>query len=114
TEPLLTRAEARAVVDDDAVWHDLVEAPIGEAIERGFTDDVVRGVVLTDALIGTFAPNIDPELHGNRCFLYHVIGGGTGDWDVPVGGMGAVTGELARAARLASATIITDAEVTSI
>lgn len=114
TEPLLTRAEARAALGDDAVWRDLVEAPIGKAIERDFADDLVRGVVLTDALIGTFAPNIDPELHANRCFLYHVIGGGTGDWDVPVGGMGAVTGELARAARLAGATILTDAEVTAI
>ena len=43
----------------------------------------MRGVVLTDALIGTFAPNVDETLAGNRCFLYHVIGGGTGDWDVP-------------------------------
>jgi len=70
--------------------------------------------VLTDALIGTFAPNIDDSLAANRCFLYHVIGGGTGDWDVPVGGMGAVTGELARAARLAGAELLTGAEVTAI
>jgi phytoene dehydrogenase-like protein len=114
TEPLLTRAEAKRALDDDAVWRDLIEAPIGEAIQREFASDLVRGVVLTDALIGTFAPNIDADLHGNRCFLYHVIGGGTGDWDVPVGGMGAVSGELARAARLAGATIITGAEVTAI
>ena len=76
TEPLLTRSEAKRALDDDAVWRDLIEAPIGEAIEREFASDLVRGVVLTDALIGTFAPNIDHELHGNRCFLYHVIGGG--------------------------------------
>ena len=49
----------------------------------------MRGVVLTDGLIGTFAPAVDPSLAANRCFLYHVIGGGTGDWDVPIGGMGA-------------------------
>ena len=114
TEPLLTRSEARAALGDDAVWRDLVDEPIGDAIAREFADDLVRGVVLTDALIGTFAPNVDPELHGNRCFLYHVIGGGTGDWDVPVGGMGAVSGELARAAQLAGARILTDAEVTAI
>ena len=114
TEPLLTRSEARAALGDDALWRDLVDEPIGDAIAREFADDLVRGVVLTDALIGNFAPNIDPELHGNRCFLYHVIGGGTGDWDVPVGGMGAVSGELARAAQLAGARILTDAEVTAI
>ena len=114
TEPLLTRAEARAALGDDTLWRDLVERPIGETIEAAFDDDLVRGVVLTDALIGTFAPNIDESLAANRCFLYHVIGGETGDWDVPVGGMGAVTGELARAARIAGAEIITGAEVTAI
>ncbi|WP_179494306.1 NAD(P)/FAD-dependent oxidoreductase [Leifsonia sp. AK011] len=114
TEPLLTRTEARAALGDDALWDWLVERPIGEAIEERFSGDVARGVALTDALIGTFAPNIDPALDGNRCFLYHVIGGGTGDWDVPVGGMGAVSGELARAARLAGAEILTDATVTAI
>lgn len=114
TEPLLTRSEARRAVGDDAVWNSLIEQPVGSAIERTFDSDLVRGVVLTDALIGTFAPNIDETLAGNKCFVYHVIGGGTGDWDVPVGGMGAVTGELARAARLAGAEIVTGAEVTRI
>ena len=114
TEPLLTRSEARRAVGDDAAWTDLIERPVGATIEERFTSDLVRGVVLTDALIGTFAPNVDPTLAANRCFLYHVIGGGTGHWDVPVGGMGAVTGELARAARLAGADLVTGAEVTAI
>jgi phytoene dehydrogenase-like protein len=70
--------------------------------------------VLTDALIGTFAPNIDPTLASNRCFLYHVIGNETGNWDVPVGGMGAVSAELLDAARRAGAEIVTGAEVTAI
>jgi len=114
TEPLLTRTESRRAVGDDALWASLIERPVGDTIAETFTSDLVRGVVLTDALIGTFAPNVDETLAGNRCFVYHVIGGGTGDWDVPVGGMGAVTGELARAARLAGAEIITGADVTSI
>ncbi len=114
TEPLATRSEARRLVGDDALWDDLIENPIGDAIERDFADDLVRGVVLTDALIGTFAPNIDPTLAGNRCFLYHVIGGGTGDWDVPVGGMGAVSGALWRAAVDAGAHLVNNAEVTAI
>ena len=53
------------------------------------------GSSLTDALIGTFAGAHEASLRQNRCFLYHVIGNGTGAWDVPVGGMGALTGELA-------------------
>ena len=47
------------------------------------------------------------DLRQNVCFLYHLIGGGTGDWDVPVGGMGAVTDALARAAAAAGADIRT-------
>jgi phytoene dehydrogenase-like protein len=114
TQPLLTRSEARAAVADDHLWQSLIEEPIGATIERAFADDLVRGVVLTDALIGTFAPNVDPSLAGNRCFLYHVIGNETGNWDVPVGGMGAVSAELLDAARNAGADFVTGAEVTAV
>ncbi len=114
-DPLLTTAEARGLIGDE-LWTDFIERPIGEVIERSFDDDLVRGVVATDALIGTFASvrSAAGDLAANRCFLYHVIGGGTGDWDIPVGGMGAVTGELLNAALKAGATIVTGAEVTSV
>ncbi|MEU5807893.1 NAD(P)/FAD-dependent oxidoreductase [Streptomyces sp. NPDC047718] len=111
TEPLPTRAELRARIGDDAAWRMLFEEPLGQAVEKYFADDLVRGVVLTDGLIGTFADAHDPSLAQNRCFLYHVIGGGTGDWDVPVGGMGSLTRALAGAARAAGAHIATGHEV---
>jgi phytoene dehydrogenase-like protein len=114
TQPLLRRSEARAALGDDRLWESMIERPVGELIAASFDDDLVRGVVLTDALIGTFAPNIDETLAGNRCLLYHVIGNETGDWDVPVGGMGAVTAELLDAARRAGAEIVTGVEVTGI
>ncbi|MBL1096790.1 phytoene desaturase family protein [Streptomyces coffeae] len=114
TEPLPTREALRARIGDDRAWEALFERPVGEAIEAAFEDDLVRGVVLTDALIGTFAHAHDPSLRQNRCLLYHVIGGGTGDWDVPVGGMGALTDALADAARAAGARIETGREVTAI
>lgn len=114
TEPLLTRSEARRALGDDALWESMVERPIGSTIADAFDDDLVRGVVLTDGLIGTFAPNIDESLAANRCFLYHVIGGETGHWDVPVGGMGAVTAELERAAREAGAEIRTGVDVVAV
>lgn len=113
-DPLLRRSEARRLVEDDALWSSFIEQPIGDVIESTFANDLVRGVVLTDALIGTFAEAHDTTLAANRCFLYHVIGNETGDWDVPVGGMGAVSSALADAARKAGATIITGAEVTAI
>ncbi|MFE3518026.1 phytoene desaturase family protein [Streptomyces sp. NPDC059166] len=114
TEPLPDRESLRSRVDDEDAWRTLFEEPIGLAVERAFADDLVRGVVLTDALIGTFADAHDPSLVQNRCFLYHVIGNSTGDWDVPVGGMGALTDALAAAARDAGAEIRTSHEVTRI
>jgi phytoene dehydrogenase-like protein len=114
TEPLMTRGETRRMLGDDALWTELIEDPIGATVERRFADDLVRGVVLTDGLIGTFAPAVDVSLAANRCFLYHVIGGGTGDWDVPIGGMGAVSGALRRAALDAGATLLTGSEVSAI
>ena len=99
---------------DPVLWRELVERPLGEAIEKRFRDETVRGVVATDALIGTFARMDDPSLIQNRCFLYHLIGNGTGEWRVPVGGMGAVTDALAAAAREAGAELVIGAEVTAI
>jgi phytoene dehydrogenase-like protein len=68
-------------------WNGFVERPLGEVIERHVQDDVLRGLLLTDGKIGVFARAHDPSLIQNRCFLYHVIGQGTGEWRVPVGGM---------------------------
>jgi len=99
TQPLKSRADVQALIDDEQTWRDFFERPLGEVIERTFDDDVIRGIVLTDGLIGTFADAHDASLHQNICFLYHVIGRGTGDWDVPVGGMGAVTEALVNRAR---------------
>jgi phytoene dehydrogenase-like protein len=102
------------LVADDELWRALVERPLGEVLEQTFADDTVRGIVATDALIGTFADLRGADLRQNVCFLYHLIGGGTGDWDVPVGGMGAVTDALARAATQAGAEIRTSTPATSV
>lgn len=113
TEPLMSAADARRLLGPDD-WRDLVERPVGEVVDATFGSDLVRGIVLTDALIGTFARPHDTDGRANRCFLYHVIGGGTGDWDVPVGGMGAVSGALEGAARAGGAELVTSADVTGI
>ncbi len=112
-DPLPTERTIRDQVDAE-VWQDVVAAPIGEAVERRFADDTVRGVVAAGALAGSFASLHDPSLVQNRCFLYHVVGDGTGEWTVPVGGMGAVTGALARSAADAGAEVITSAGVSRI
>ena len=118
-EPLRTRAQMSSMVNDagaDAkrAWRSLVDRPIGEAITEAVESDLVRGVMATDALIGTFAHTGDDKLLQSVCFLYHLIGGGSGDWDVPVGGMGAVTAALSAAATHAGAEMLTGAEVLGI
>ena len=97
---------------DPATWRQLVATPLGVTIEQRFSDDTVRGVVATDALVGTFASMHDESLIQNRSFLYRMLG--TGEWRVPVGGMGAVTDALARAAAQAGAEIRTNAGVSRI
>ena len=111
--PLPAAAEMRRRIGPGA-WERFVARPLGVAVEEAFRDDAVRGVVLTDGLIGTFASAHDADLRQNRCFLYHVVGNGTGEWRVPVGGMGAVTAALAAAARAGGAHLVTGAEVTAV
>ncbi len=113
TQPLPPPDEVAAALGADT-WAWLTQAPLGVELERRFRDETVRGVVATDAVIGTFASLYDEVLAQNRCFLYHLIGNGTGEWRVPVGGMGAVTDALRRAAEAAGADITTDARVTGI
>jgi phytoene dehydrogenase-like protein len=111
-EPLISKEEmARRFKADEVTresWRSLVEEPLGSAIERYLRDDLVRGLVFTDAKIGVLTQPHDPSLLQNRCFLYHLIGNKTGEWKVPVGGMGAISSELERAARNAGATMLTN------
>ena len=109
-EPLPHIGDLRDEVDM-VTWSDVVEEPLGVALERRFTHDLVRGILGTDGLIGTFASLHDPSLAQNRCFLFHRLGNGTGEWRVPVGGMGAVTTELERVAREAGAELRTNSQV---
>ena len=95
-QPLRHAAELKSELGLPELWHNLMEVPIGEFIRSRFSDDLVRGIVLTDTLIGTFVSADD--LQANRCFLYHLIGNGSGQWRVPQGGMGALVGELNRVA----------------
>lgn len=111
TRPLMKRSE---VLSELGSLQKFITRPIGELVEDQFESDLVRGVVLTDALIGTFAPNVDENFDANRCFLYHVIGNETGDWNIPVGGMGAVTASMRRAAEGFGAELVSNAEVIAI
>jgi phytoene dehydrogenase-like protein len=114
-EPLVPKEEFKRRFDVDDIsreaWRSLAEEPLGRAIERYLKDDLVRGLVLTDAKIGVFTHPHDPSLLQNRCFLYHLMGNKTGEWKVPVGGMGAVARELEQAARKSSADFLTNVDL---
>ncbi|MCF8553110.1 MAG: NAD(P)/FAD-dependent oxidoreductase [Candidatus Planktophila sp.] len=111
-EPLMTRSELKSEINLPDVWDYLIENPIGEEIDKRFKSDLVKGVVLTDALIGTFASAYD--LQANICFLYHLMGNGTGEWKVPVGGMGALVKELVRVATESGVEITVNSKVDSV
>ena len=111
-KPLMSRSELRQLISLPTVWDYLIEKPIGEVITERFSDDLVRGVVLTDALIGTFTSAFD--IQANICFLYHLIGNGTGEWKVPKGGMGALVTELERVVRTAGVEIELNQRVTQV
>jgi len=114
TEPLLAPADVAARLRDPGLWHDLRERPLADVVADHLGDDVVRGIALTDGLIGTFADVHAADGLAGRCFLYHLIGNGTGRWRVPVGGMGAVSGAIAAAARRGGAELVTRATVTAL
>ena len=117
-EPLISKEDFRRRFEDDEeaseAWRSLAEEPIGRAIERYLQDDLVRGLVLTDAKIGIFTEPHDPSLVQNCCFLYHLIGNKTGEWKVPVGGMGAVAKQLEDSARGSGAEMLTNVKLLSI
>ena len=95
-EPLKSRAELNTQIAMPRAWDYLIENPIGNIITEKFKSDLIRGVVLTDALIGTLTSAYG--MQANNCFLYHLIGNGSGEWKVPQGGMGAFVAELNRVA----------------
>jgi phytoene dehydrogenase-like protein len=114
-EPLIAKDEMRRRFEgDDAsreAWRSLAEEPLGLSIERYLEDDLLRGLVFTDGKIGVSTYPHDPTLLQNRCFLYHLIGNKTGEWKVPVGGMGAVAQKLEDAARKSGAEILTSVQL---
>jgi phytoene dehydrogenase-like protein len=117
-EPLASKDQFKKRFEVDDVsresWRSLAEEPLGKSIERYLENDLVRGLVLTDAKIGIFTNPHDPSLVQNRCFLYHLIGNKTGEWKVPVGGMGAVARKLEECAHKAGAECLTNVKITDV
>ena len=110
-QPLKSSKDLSAEIGMPKEWKYLIEEPIGNEITSRFKNDLIRGVVLTDGLIGTLASAY--SLQANICFLYHLIGNGSGEWKVPQGGMGAFVAELERVATSYGVEIKCDSKVVS-
>jgi phytoene dehydrogenase-like protein len=112
-QPLKTKQDFHANLKSEQeklAWDYFVERPLGQAIETFLHHDILRGLVMTDGKIGVLTHPHDETLLQNRCFLYHVIGGGTGEWRVPVGGMQALVNSLVAVCRRHRVEFLTEAQ----
>ncbi len=107
----LRAVDERAAVDVTR----LLTGSIADLLEGYFESDALLGLLSVSGVIGTWA---GPRSAGTAyVMLHHHIGeteGQSGAWGFPRGGMGGVSGALARAARMFGAQIRTDAEVAQI
>lgn len=96
-------------------FYELFTAPAAHILNRWFESDVLKATLATDAVIGSIA---SPAQAGSAyVLLHHVMGsvdGVRGVWAYVEGGMGAVSGAIASAARSHGAELVTDAKVESI
>lgn len=114
TEPLRSRYEFQSQLKSDLqreAWRSFVDEPLGNVIERYAEHDALRGLIMTDGKIGVLSHPHDESLLQNRCFLYHIVGNGTGEWRVPVGGMKSLTNALLNCCRSHNVHLQSDSEV---
>lgn len=109
-EPLRKEKQARALLRPE-VWDMLVEEPLGYTLEKRFNDDLVRGIVASDAAVGGHVDLHSPTYAANIAFLFHHLGYQQGPPHVPVGGMGAFSASLERTVWKAGGEIVTGAFV---
>jgi phytoene dehydrogenase-like protein len=88
----------------------LLTDSIADLVEGYFSSDAMRGLLSVSGVIGTWA---GPRSAGTAYVMLHHHIGETA-WGFPRGGMGAVSGALARAARMFGAQVRTGAEVARI
>lgn len=112
-EPLPTRRTMAARLGAET-WRVLAEEPIGATIEKELSDDAVRGIAATDAVLGTFADLHGADLMQNRTFLLNTVANGAREWRVPIGGMGALATALEGAVRRHGGEVVTRAFVTRV
>ncbi len=108
----LGRRLLRLGVEDKRVLFDLFTKSAADFLAGWFESDVVKGAFAFDAIVGTYAA---PSTPGTAYVLLHhcfgEVNGKRGAWGHAVGGMGAITQAMAKAAEQRGATIRTSAPV---
>ncbi|MBI4601687.1 MAG: NAD(P)/FAD-dependent oxidoreductase [Planctomycetes bacterium] len=94
---------------------EVLAAPARRILERWFESEPLRGTLATDSIIGAMA---SPSTPGSGYVLFHHVMGETdgarGVWGYVRGGMGALAGAIASAARRAGARVLTGRAVARI
>jgi phytoene dehydrogenase-like protein len=99
-------------LDDKRLLLDLLTKSAGDFLDSWFESEVVKGALAFDGIVGAYA---SPYTPGTAYVLLHhcfgEVNGKTGVWGHALGGMGAITVAMARAAEARGAAIRTGAEV---
>ncbi|XP_071792921.1 pyridine nucleotide-disulfide oxidoreductase domain-containing protein 2-like [Asterias amurensis] len=96
-------------------FYELLTAPMDKILDRWFESEPLKATLATDSVIGAM---VTPSTPGSGYVLiHHVMGeveGIKGAWGYAEGGMGAVSGSIASAAKAHGATILTEKPVDTI
>jgi phytoene dehydrogenase-like protein len=102
-------------LDDKRMLLDLMTRSAGEMLDERFESDLVKALFGFDAIVGNYASPYTPG--SAYVMLHHAFGevnGRKGVWGHAIGGMGAITQTMAKAARAHGAEIETDAAVSEV
>jgi phytoene dehydrogenase-like protein len=100
---------------DKRLLLDLFTKSAADFLDQWFESDVIKGAFAFDSIVGAYA---SPHTPGTAYVLLHhcfgEVNGKPGVWGHAVGGMGAITQAMARAAQARGAVVRTDAPVASL
>jgi phytoene dehydrogenase-like protein len=111
----LGRRLAGLPLADKRLLADLFTKSAGDFLAQWFESEVVKGALAFDGIVGAYAGPFTP---GTAYLLLHYafgeVNGKAGVWGHAVGGMGAISGAMARAAEARGVVIRTSAPVASL
>ncbi len=111
----LGRVALGATLEDQRLLTDLFTKSASDFLAQWFENDTVKAAFAFDGIVGAYAA---PSTPGTAYVLMHhcfgQVNGKAGVWGHALGGMGAITQAMAKAAREAGAVIRTQAGVASV